>query len=96
MTSIAKGANMPMPATALTVTVTWQAGQGSPDVDVSGLLVGESGKFSSAADMVFYNAPAHSSGAVTHPGKTPGRDAVQVNLAALPASVDRGRGRGQL
>lgn len=63
---------MPMPATALTVTVTWQAGQGSPDVDVSGLLVGESGKFSSAADMVFYNAPAHSSGAVTHPARHPG------------------------
>ena len=45
---------------------------GCPDVDASALLL-VSGKVRSDADFVFYNQPAHASGAVRHEGKRTGR-----------------------
>ncbi|PVE04864.1 tellurium resistance protein [Streptomyces scopuliridis RB72] len=56
-----------------------------PDVDASALLL-VSGKVRSDADFVFYNQPAHASGAVRHEGKKTGADGVTDTLA-----VDLGR-----
>ncbi|MFI8204164.1 TerD family protein [Streptomyces sp. NPDC085937] len=63
-----KGSNTPVPATALRVAVGWRSGPGVPDADVSALLLA-GGKVRSDADFVFYNQPAHASGAVRHEGK---------------------------
>lgn len=80
-----KGANLPVQAQAVRVELGWRSGPGVPDVDASALLL-VSGKVRSDADFVFYNQPAHASGAVRHEGKKTGADGVTDTLA-----VDLGR-----
>ncbi|MFD8736512.1 TerD family protein [Streptomyces sp. NPDC059618] len=66
--SMPKGSNVPVPTSALKVELGWRSGHGVPDVDASALLL-VAGKVRSDGDFVFYNQPAHSSGAVRHEGK---------------------------
>ncbi|MDT0542769.1 MULTISPECIES: TerD family protein [Streptomyces] len=75
-----KGSNVPVPASAVRVELGWRTGPGVPDVDASALLLA-SGKVRSDADFVFYNQPAHSSGAVRHEGKRTAGDTVTDTLA---------------
>ncbi|MFF3329512.1 TerD family protein [Streptomyces sp. NPDC002888] len=94
MTQMAKGGNLPVPAEALQVAVTWQQGPGVPDVDVSALLLDAAGRVRSDADLVFYNQPAHPSGTVRHLGKGQGAggasaDWLWLDLAAVEPGVDR-------
>ncbi|MFJ3160809.1 TerD family protein [Streptomyces kanasensis] len=90
--SMLKGANVPVPARPLRVELGWEAGPGVPDVDASALLLA-SGKVRSDADFVFYNQPAHPSGAVRHDGKrTAGAsvtDALTVDLPRVEPGVER-------
>lgn len=78
--SMPKGSNVPVPMSALRVELGWRSGQGVPDVDASALLL-VAGKVRSDGDFVFYNQPAHSSGAVRHEGKR--NDGGQVTDALL-------------
>lgn len=78
--SMPKGSNVPVPTTALRVELGWRSGPGVPDVDASALLL-VAGKVRSDGDFVFYNQPAHSSGAVRHDGKR--NDGGQVTDALL-------------
>ncbi|WRZ94572.1 TerD domain-containing protein [Streptomyces sp. NBC_01007] len=78
--SMPKGSNVPVPTTALRVELGWRSGPGVPDVDASALLL-VAGKVRSDGDFVFYNQPAHSSGAVRHEGKR--NDGGQVTDALL-------------
>src|SRR4051794_9208501 len=57
MTSITKGANVPLPANRVSAVLGWQAGPGVPDVDASALLLTGGGRVRSDADFVFYNQP---------------------------------------
>ncbi|MFG2466857.1 TerD family protein [Streptomyces canus] len=88
---MSKGANAPVPTTALRVELGWRAGPGVPDADASALLL-VGGKVRSDADFVFYNQPQHSSGAVRHEGKRTdnGRvtDTLLVDLARVEPSVE--------
>ena len=74
------------------VTLTWVPVAGV-DADLSAFLVGADGKVRSDADFVFYNQPEGADGAVRHLGKQQdgGRtvDRAQVDVAALPADVER-------
>jgi tellurite resistance protein TerA len=86
-----KGSNAPVPTTALRVEMGWRTAPGVPDADASALvLVG--GKVRSDGDFVFYNQPAHSSGAVRHEGKRVegGRvtDTLLVDLARVEPAVE--------
>ncbi|MFJ9895533.1 TerD family protein [Streptomyces sp. NPDC091280] len=87
-----KGSNLPVPTTALRVELGWRPGPGVPDADASALLL-VGGKVRSDGDFVFYNQPAHSSGAVRHEGKSNagGRmtDTLLVDLARVEPAVDR-------
>ncbi|MEV0688879.1 TerD family protein [Streptomyces sp. NPDC050388] len=65
---MSKGSNTPVPTAALRVELGWRPGPGVPDADASALLL-VGGKVRSDGDFVFYNQPAHSSGAVRHEGK---------------------------
>lgn len=89
--SMLKGTNVPVPAQTVRVELGWRSGAGVPDVDVSALLL-VSGKVRSDADFVFYNQPAHASGAVRHEGKTPAGDGVTdtivVDLARVEPAVE--------
>jgi stress response protein SCP2 len=89
MTEIPKGANVPVAAPAVRAELSWTARPGLPDVDGSALLLRADGKVAGDTDFVFYNQPRHPSGAVRHTGKSGTRDSVEVDLAALPADVER-------
>ncbi|MBF6301875.1 TerD family protein [Nocardia amamiensis] len=85
-----KGANVPVPASAVRIEVAWRAGTGAPDADASALLV-VSGKVRSDSDFVFYNQPAHPSGAVRHEGKRAGStlvDVLSADLARVEPQID--------
>ena len=65
------------------------------DLDGSAFLLNASGKVRSDADFIFYNQPKSDNGAVAHQGDNrtgegEGDDEViEVNLAAVPADVDK-------
>ncbi|MGI5400682.1 TerD family protein [Streptomyces sp. CA-135486] len=90
--SMLKGANTPVPAQQVRVELGWRPGPGVPDVDASALLLA-SGKVRSDADFVFYNQPAHASGAVRHEGKRTAPDGVtdevSVDLAGVEPAIER-------
>lgn len=87
-----KGSNVPVPAPAVRVELGWGSGPGAPDADASALLLGPSGKVRSDADFVFYNQPAHASGAVRHEGKqrtaTGVTDVLAVDLARVEPEIE--------
>ncbi|MCC5474401.1 TerD family protein [Streptomyces barringtoniae] len=87
-----KGANAPVPSTALRVELGWRSGPGVPDADASALLLA-TGKVRSDDDFVFYNQPAHPSGAVRHEGKQATgagvTDSLSVDLARVEGAIER-------
>ncbi len=89
MTQLAKGANVAVESSAVRATLRWTGGPGVPDVDASALLLDAGGRVGSDDDFVFYNQPQHGSGAVRHLGKSGSSDALEVQLSAVPAGVDR-------
>ncbi|MET9441817.1 TerD family protein [Streptomyces sp. NPDC006610] len=86
-----KGSNVPVPTAALRVEVGWETGPGVPDVDASALALA-GGKVRSDADFVFYNQPAHASGAVRHEGRRDlgarVTDTLLVDLARVEPAVE--------
>lgn len=92
MTSMNKGANMPVPTSSLRAVLSWRAGPGIPDVDVSALLLTGQGRVRSDADFVFYNQPEHASRAVLHSGKSPAgaamSDEIRVDLRAVGEPIE--------
>ncbi|MFF8987303.1 TerD family protein [Streptomyces globisporus] len=84
-----KGTNVPVPAGAVSVELGWHAAPGAPDVDASALLL-VAGKVRSDADFVFYNQPAHASGAVRHEGKRTAPDGVTDTLLVDFGKVEPG------
>ncbi|WP_369023166.1 TerD family protein [Nocardia cyriacigeorgica] len=79
-----KGANVAVPQAAVRVELGWRSGPGVPDADASALLLA-GGKVRSDNDFVFYNQPAHPSGAVRREGKQPGAQVIDV----LAVQLDR-------
>lgn len=88
---MSKGSNLQVPTTVLRVELGWRSGPGVPDADASALLL-VSGKVRTDGDFVFYNQPAHSSGAVRHEGKRDlgGQvtDTLLVDLARVEPAVE--------
>ncbi|WP_110945701.1 TerD family protein [Streptomyces avicenniae] len=82
-----KGANVPVTARAVRVEIGWAASPGTPDVDASALLL-VGGRVRSDADFVFYNQPAHTSGAVRYEGKQPQGGAVADRLTVELDTVE--------
>jgi stress response protein SCP2 len=89
MVGLAKGANVAVDAAGVRAVLSWTGGPGVPDVDGSALLLRADGRVASDADFVFYNQPRHPSGTVRHTGKSGTADTVEVDLARLPAEVER-------
>lgn len=102
MPGLPKGGNMSLSSSAVRAELSWVSGaaaatpapvSGTPDVDASALLLGADGRVRSDDDFVFYNQPAHASGAVTHRGRSTAggttTEVLDVDLQALPAAVER-------
>jgi stress response protein SCP2 len=89
-TSLTKGANAPVAAAQVRAVLGWAS---AADADASALLLTAAGKVRSDADFVFYNQPSDPGGAVRHLGKstaaTGTTDSLSVDLARLPAEIDR-------
>ncbi|MGW3492962.1 TerD family protein [Streptomyces sp. NPDC001020] len=89
--SMPKGSNLQVPTTALRVELGWRSGPGVPDADASALLLA-AGRVRTDGDFIFYNQPAHSSGAVRHEGKRDvgGQvtDTLLVDLARVEAAIE--------
>lgn len=90
---MSKGSNLPVDARVVRAELAWAAGAGVPDIDGSALLLTESGRVRDDGDLVFYNQPRHTSGAVTHLGKRSAAgaatDTVEVDLPRLEPTVER-------
>ncbi|MEW2163634.1 TerD family protein [Streptomyces sp. NPDC007084] len=90
--SMSKGSNVPVPTSALRVELGWRPGPGAPDADASALLL-VNGRVRSDGDFVFYNQPAHSSGAVRHEGKQAAggqvTDVLHVDLPRVEPAVEK-------
>ncbi|MYW08809.1 stress response protein [Streptomyces sp. SID2563] len=89
MTTLSKGANMPVAPSAVRAVLSWTAGPGVPDVDASALVLGADGRVRTDGDFVFYNQPRHASGTIRHLGKQPGSDTLEADLAALGPEGER-------
>ncbi len=101
--SLSKGGNVSLSKqapglTAVLVGLGWDARTTSGDdfdLDASALLLTESGKIASDAHFVFFNNLTSPDGSVEHTGDNltgagEGDDeAIKVNLAAVPAEIDR-------
>ncbi|ARZ69014.1 stress response protein [Streptomyces albireticuli] len=90
---MSKGANLPVAASAVHAVLTWTEAPGAPDADASALLLTAAGRVRDDGDFVFYNQPAHASGAVRHLGKRRAAgsvsDTVEVDLGGLEPGVER-------
>ena len=90
MTTLAKGANVPLSAARVRAVLGWSSGA---DADASALLLTAAGRVRSDDDFVFYNQPRSREGQVRHAGKSTGpsgtTDSLDVDVAALPADVER-------
>ncbi|MEU0032950.1 VWA domain-containing protein [Streptomyces sp. NPDC006333] len=90
MTSMSKGANLPVAVGAVRAVLGWTGG---PDADASALLLGADGRVRDDGDFVFYNQPRHVSGAVRHLGKRQDAgvttDTVEVDLRSLEPEIER-------
>ncbi|MCX5079999.1 TerD family protein [Streptomyces sp. NPDC001939] len=88
---MSKGSNVVVPASAVRIELGWRSGAGVPDADASALLL-VAGKVRSDADFVFYNQPAHASGAVRHEGKRSAdgqvTDTISVDLARVEPAIE--------
>ncbi|NEB82234.1 TerD family protein, partial [Streptomyces sp. SID14478] len=93
MAHITKGANTAVPTAQLRVAVCRQDLPGAPVVDASALLLDAAGKVRGDADLVFYNQPAHPSGAVRHTGTAQGggllAEWLELDLPRLEPAVER-------
>ncbi|WP_184924437.1 TerD family protein [Kitasatospora gansuensis] len=78
-----QGGNAPLTAARVTVEVT-----APKALDVSGLLLTESGKVRSDADFVFFNAP-NGPGVTHRPASGGAPDAITVDTGAVPAGIDK-------
>ncbi|WP_242906108.1 TerD family protein [Actinomadura terrae] len=90
--SMQKGANTAVPVPSVRVELGWQSGPGVPDADASALLLAATGRVRSDDDFVFYNQPAHGSGAVRHEGKQQGPtvlDVLSVELARVEPDIEK-------
>lgn len=88
---MSKGSNVVVAAPAVRIELGWRSGAGVPDADASALLL-VSGRVRSDADFVFYNQPAHASGAVRHEGKRSAdgqvTDTISVDLARVEPAIE--------
>jgi stress response protein SCP2 len=84
--ALRKGANTPVPTGTLRVVVSWAP---SRVVDVCAVLVTELDRVRSDDDFVFYNAPAHPSGAVALSVAAPDTAGLVVTLPRVAPEVAR-------
>ncbi|WP_261570002.1 TerD family protein [Frankia gtarii] len=84
--ALQKGANIPVPAGVLRVSVGWAQGR---VVDVCALLVTDEDRVRSDGDFVFFNAPNHPSGAITLTAAGPGSAGLLVTLPRVEPDVTR-------
>jgi tellurite resistance protein TerA len=88
MQTLQTGANTPIEPSAITVAIDWPLA-GAHGLDASAYLVNAAGKVRGDHDMVFFNQPSGGDGAITVAASDKGSIRFEVNLAAVPADVEK-------
>ncbi|MCC6926715.1 TerD family protein [Novosphingobium sp.] len=88
MQSLQTGGNTQIEASAINVAIDWPLA-GAAGLDGSAYLLGASGKVRSDADMVFYNQPNGAGGAVKVTASSASGIKFDIDLAAIPADVEK-------
>lgn len=87
MTVLTQGANTNVSSNDIKVVLDWPTNAGG--LDASAYLLTASGKVRGDADMVFFNQPSGADGALTVLNGAAGSMVFKVDLARLPASIER-------
>ena len=88
MQTLQAGGNTQIEPSAITVVLDWPLANGA-GLDASAYLLAASGKVRGDHDMVFYNQPNGGNGAIRVDGTSTGQIRFAVDLAAIPADVER-------
>ncbi|TDC18718.1 TerD family protein, partial [Streptomyces sp. 8K308] len=93
--ALERGATIHLPVASLRAVLRWKptGTSGTPDIDLSVLLLGPGGRVRTEGDFVFYNQPRHPTGLVRRLPKRRDsaglRDSVEADLGRLDAGVAR-------
>jgi len=88
MQTLQTGGNTQIEAGLVRVSMTWPLAD-ERGLDASAYLLGASGKVRGDHDMVFFNQPNGGGGAIKITESGPGSIGFEVDLAAIPADVER-------
>jgi tellurite resistance protein TerA len=83
-----QGGNAPVPDSRLSISFDWSA-SGGVEVDASTYLLTAAGKVRGDYDMIFYNQPEGAGGAVRFARGPSGRGGFEIDLASVPAAIER-------
>lgn len=85
---LSEGANAPLPGEEIELEIGWQASGGLPEIDVTAFALKADGKVRGDADMIFYNQPEHSGGAVRL-SASGGASRLKVRTGGIPAEIEK-------
>ncbi|MEM9049171.1 MAG: TerD family protein [Pseudomonadota bacterium] len=87
-TQLTEGANAPLPGDEITLDIGWQGSGSVPSIDVSAFALKADGKVRGDADMIFYNQPEHSGGAVRM-RQTGSGTSFSLRMPGIPAALEK-------
>lgn len=89
-TVLSKGANTELTSRKVQVALNWNGTSAAVTLDTSGLLLGSDRRIRTDADFIFYNQPAHPSGAVRYEPATSatGADSLSIDTDLLDSSIE--------
>ena len=90
MTDLQQGGNAPVSGDTVRVAFAWGlAGGAGVDADASAYLLTAAGKVRDDADMIFYNQPSGADGSVRFVADAGQRGGFDIDLARVPATIER-------
>lgn len=89
MTILSRGANAPLQGNRFRAVLSWATAEAVHDIDLSALLLLDSGRVRDEDDFVFYNQPVHATGSVRHGGRLGTSESVMLDVGLVPEDVQR-------
>ncbi|MEM8740715.1 MAG: TerD family protein [Pseudomonadota bacterium] len=87
-TQLTEGANAPLPSDEISLEVSWEGSGSIPTIDVSAFALKADGKVRGDADMIFFNQPEHSGGAVRL-SKAGNGSKFDLRMPGIPAELEK-------
>ncbi|MEL6236019.1 MAG: TerD family protein [Pseudomonadota bacterium] len=87
-TQLTEGANAPLPGDEISLEVGWEGAGSIPTIDVSAFALKADGKVRGDADMIFFNQPEHSGGAIKL-SKSGNGSKFDLRMPGIPAELEK-------